>query len=110
MKSVRNIRASSGGLGQVSGSKALIYGIGDWPVVLGQKLITLPETLVMLGNPTSTLGGNALKDKSGYRRVTHEMNDFLRIEVDKQSFTFSVSDGTLRIYNGLDYVPILTWI
>ena len=74
---IRDMQSANGGLGQVSGSKAPINGIGNWPVVLGQRLISLPETLVMPRNPTSTLGGFALKDKSGYSRVTHDINLFL---------------------------------
>ena len=104
---VQNIQSTTDGLGQVSGAKAPFHSIGNWPVILGQQLISLPDTLVMPGNPTSTLGGNALKDKSGFIRVTHEMNLYFRIEVNKQSFTYAASTDTLRTYNGLDYIPLL---
>lgn len=56
---VTNIMSTSTGLGQVSGSKAPIFGIGDWNVLLAGRSIRLPETLVMSNNPTSTLGGAA---------------------------------------------------
>ena len=98
------------GLGQVSGSKAPIHAIGDWPVILGQQFISLPETLVMLKNPTSTLGGFALKNKSHFSRVTHEMNEYFRIEYNNDSFIFTPKTDTLRTYNGLDYVPLLMWL
>ena len=101
---------TSTGLGQVSGSKAPIHAIGDWPVILGQQFLSLPETLVMPTNPTSTLGGFALKNKSHFSRVTHEMNEYFRIEFNNDTFIFSPKTDTLRTYNGLDYVPLLMWI
>ena len=107
---VQNMQSADGGLGQVSGSKVPIHGIGVWPVVLGQQLISLPEKLVMPGNPTSTLGGSALKGKSGYSRVTYDINLFFRIEVNKHTFTYATSNGTMRTFNALDYMPLLMWI
>lgn len=63
---VLNIQPAVGGLGQVSGTKAPIHGIGTWLVILGKQLLTLLDTLVMPGNLTCTLGGNALKEKSNF--------------------------------------------
>ena len=35
---------------------------------------------------------------------------YSRIEHNKKIFTFSAPNSTLKIHNGLDYIPLLTWI
>lgn len=97
--SLSNITLTTSGLGQVSGSKAPIDGIGNWPIILGTHKVTLPETLVMPNNPTSTLGGHALKKKSDFTTVRHEMNDYFCIGRENKTFTFSVKDGILRVHS-----------
>ena len=107
---VHNGKVSCTSLRQVSGSEVPIISIGEWPVVLGHSLINLPETLVIPGNPTSTIGGTALIYKSKFKKVTHQINLYFRIEQMGQSYTFSVTNDTLRTYNGHDYIPVLDWI
>ena len=111
MDSVSDANPTSATLNQVSGSSEKVYMIGSWTVVLGNKLVPLPQTLIMSKNPSCTVGGHALKTLSGYRSVLHEINDYLSL-VDKNgsSFKYTRFEGTLRIINGLDYIPILTWL
>ena len=110
MDSITNVTSTTTTLSQVSGSSELVDKIGDWNVILGNKINALPHTLVMLKNPSCTIGGHALKTLSGYRSVLHEVNDYLSL-VDQQglSFRYTRFEGTLRVINGLDYIPVLTW-
>ena len=84
-----------------------VLEIGLYFLVVFQSL---PDTLVMPNNPTSTLGGNALKQKSNFTRVNHEVNLYFRVECNNKFFTFSTPNGTLKTFNGLDYIPIFTWL
>lgn len=65
----------------------------------------------MTKNPSCTIGGHALKTHSRYRSVLHEINDYLSLIDERRiSYKYTRFEGTLRVINGLDYIPVFSWI
>jgi len=59
-------------LGQVSGDKIRVVGMGEWHIRLHDKNIVLHNVLYMPSNPTCTLSTGALKLLDGFTYSGHD--------------------------------------
>ena len=59
--------------------------------------------------PTCTIGGHALKTSSAYKFATHKINEYFYVhQKDGLNFKFTCTSSTLRVINGLDYIPLFS--
>ena len=96
-------------LGQVSGDKKQVEGVGEWHVQFDLHKIILHNVLYMPENPTCTLSTGALKLLDGFTYSAHDALAKLHlISSTGINKTFETSNNTMRSKNGLDYIPIMT--
>ena len=96
-------------LGQVSGDRKSVQGVGEWHIKIGNCEIILHNVLCMPTNPTCTLSTGALKLQDGFVYAAHDAIHSLGL-VSPMGIneTYTTCDGNFRTINGLDYIPITT--
>jgi len=96
-------------LGQVSGDKKAVLGIGEWHISIAGHAVVLHNVLCMPGNPTCTLSTGALKLLDGFIYSAHDALAQLHlvcpIGIDEK---YTTDNKTMRSINGLDYIPLIT--
>ena len=96
-------------LGQVSGDKKQVFGIGEWHIRIGGYGVILHNVLCMPDNPTCTLSTGALKLLDGFSSASHDALSKLHLKspigVD---VIFDTTTTNMRSVNGLDYIPLIT--
>jgi len=96
-------------LGQVSGDKKAVMGIGEWHVCIGGHEIILHNVLCMPNNPTCTLSTGALKLQDGFIYAAHDALSQLHlvcpIGIDEK---YTPERQNLKSINGLDYISLHT--
>lgn len=96
-------------VGQVSGDRKPVAGIGDWHITIGEYSIILHDVLCMPDNPSCTLSTGALKRNDGFICASHDALAHLHlvcpIGIDEK---FSINNGNFKTINGLDYIPLIT--
>lgn len=96
-------------LGQVSGARTKVLGVGDLHVSIGCHSIILHNVLCMQQNPTCTLSTGALKLLDGFILCTsHDALEKLHL-VSPHGINqiFSPNTNTMRTFNGLGYIPLV---
>lgn len=96
-------------LGQVSGDKIRVVGMGEWHIRLHDKNIVLHNVLYMPSNPTCTLSTGALKLLDGFTYSGHDALAKLHLKSPQGvDYVFTTKRGNMRNINGLDYVLLST--
>ena len=96
-------------LGQVSGDKKPVFGVGEWHINIAQHNFVLHNVLCMPDNPTCTLSTGALKMLEGFEVTSHDALTKLHLVTSSGvDMKFETRQGTMKNINGLDYVPLIT--
>jgi len=96
-------------LGQVSGDKKPVFGVGEWHINIDQHNIVLHNVLCMPDNPTCTLSTGALKMLDGFEVTSHDALTKLHlVNSNGINVQFETKHGNMKNVNGLDYIPLVT--
>jgi len=96
-------------LGQVSGNRIKVQGMGDWHIQIGPHTVVLHDVLCMPSNPTCTLSTGALKRLDGFLSASHDaLTQLHLISPIGVNEIYATYDKTMKSINGLDYIPIIT--
>jgi len=96
-------------LGQVSGDKKPVFGVGEWHINIDQHNIVLHNVLCMPDNPTCTLSTGALKMLDSFDLTSHDALTKLHLVSSiGVNMKFETTHGSMKNVNGLDYIPLVT--
>ena len=95
-------------LGQVSGDRKRVLGVGELHVSIGEHSIVLHNVLCMPQNPTCTLSTGALKLLDGFICASHDALAQLHLATPHGiNKIFNTRDESMKTINGLDYIPLV---
>jgi len=96
-------------LGQVTGDRKTIHGIGEWHICIDDRCVILHNVLYMPDNPTCTLSTGSLKRLDGFISAAHDALSQVHLVCPIGiNHKYTPSNKDLRNVNGLDYIPLTT--